>query len=147
MDKIARPEDLDDYIRVSSPSVWVILTAAALLLIGGIIWGAAGSLDTVITTCAIVKNDRALLLIPESEIDSLSGSAEVNIDGTRVSISSVDKTPVQLSGEENAYALHVGNYSSDDWFYIATAETELDDGVYHAYVTTETLSPISFLFD
>ena len=32
--KIASPEQMNDYIRVSSPSVWMVLTAVIVLLAG-----------------------------------------------------------------------------------------------------------------
>ena len=37
--KIASPEQMNDYIRVSSPSVWMVLTAVIVLLAGVCVWG------------------------------------------------------------------------------------------------------------
>lgn len=42
LDKISSPEKLDDYIRVTSPSVWFILAAIILLLFGALFWGIFG---------------------------------------------------------------------------------------------------------
>ena len=39
LDKISSPERLTDYIKVSTPSIWIILGAIAALLTGLIIWG------------------------------------------------------------------------------------------------------------
>lgn len=47
IDKISSPEQLNDYIKVSNPSVWVILGAMIILLSSVCIWG-DGSLNTVI---------------------------------------------------------------------------------------------------
>ena len=44
IDKISSPEQLHDYIKVSSPSSWVILIAIIVLLIGVLIWGFFGSI-------------------------------------------------------------------------------------------------------
>ena len=39
LDKMASPDKLDDYIKVSNPAVWIILVAIAVLLAGALIWG------------------------------------------------------------------------------------------------------------
>ena len=38
MDRVTSPEALNDYIRVTTPSVWIILAALITLLAGMIIW-------------------------------------------------------------------------------------------------------------
>ncbi len=45
LDKVSSPEKLDDYIRVTTPSVWVTLLAIVLLLVGAIIWGIFGEIE------------------------------------------------------------------------------------------------------
>lgn len=44
VDKVSSPEKLDDYIRVTTPSVWITLAAIIVLLAGVIIWGIFGEL-------------------------------------------------------------------------------------------------------
>ena len=44
IDKISSPEKLDDYVRVTTPSVWIILIAIVLLLVGAVIWGIFGEI-------------------------------------------------------------------------------------------------------
>ena len=42
IDKVSSPEKLDDYIRVTTPSVWITLIAILLLLVGALVWGIFG---------------------------------------------------------------------------------------------------------
>ncbi len=42
MDRISSPESLNDYIRVTSPSVWIVLLAILVLLAGILAWGIFG---------------------------------------------------------------------------------------------------------
>ena len=42
MERITSPEQMDDYIRVSNPSVWMILAAVIVLLVGVCVWGIFG---------------------------------------------------------------------------------------------------------
>lgn len=44
IDKVSSPEKLDDYIKVTTPSVWIALMAMILLLVGAIVWGFFGEL-------------------------------------------------------------------------------------------------------
>jgi len=39
LERMSSPEKLNDYIRVSNPSIWIILAAIAILLIAAITWG------------------------------------------------------------------------------------------------------------
>ena len=45
LQRVNQPEDLNDYIRVASPSVWIVLVAIILLLIGVFAWSVFGTLD------------------------------------------------------------------------------------------------------
>ena len=38
LDQINGPEELKDYVRVTTPSVWIVLTAVSLLVIGILGW-------------------------------------------------------------------------------------------------------------
>lgn len=42
IDRISSPEKLDDYIRVTTPGVWITLIAIVLLLAGAIVWSIFG---------------------------------------------------------------------------------------------------------
>ena len=43
MDRLKSPEQLNDYIRVANPGVWLVLGAIILLLVGIVIWGVFGT--------------------------------------------------------------------------------------------------------
>ena len=45
LDRVSSPEQLNDYIRVTTPSVWIVLIAVVLLLIGAVIWGVFGRME------------------------------------------------------------------------------------------------------
>ena len=43
--RVNRPEDLNDYVRVTTTSVWIVLIAVLLLLAGILAWTIFGSVD------------------------------------------------------------------------------------------------------
>ena len=42
LERVSSPEALNDYIRVTTPSVWVVLAAAVVLLVGMLCWSVFG---------------------------------------------------------------------------------------------------------
>ena len=45
IERVSSPEQLDDYIKVTTQSVWLILSATIALLAGMIIWGVFGKIE------------------------------------------------------------------------------------------------------
>jgi hypothetical protein len=44
--KIDSPEKLDDYLKVTSPKVWIILISIIVLIIGFVAWAILGVVET-----------------------------------------------------------------------------------------------------
>ena len=40
--KVTSPEQLNDYVKVSNPGIWMFLSAVTVLLIAFFIWGFVG---------------------------------------------------------------------------------------------------------
>ena len=53
MDRVSSPEQLNDYIRVTTPSVWLVMLGVILLLTGMIIWSIFGTVDATDSDGAI----------------------------------------------------------------------------------------------
>jgi hypothetical protein len=49
LERVNSPEQLDEYIRVARPSVWLVVGALALLLLGFGIWHVVGSPEVSLT--------------------------------------------------------------------------------------------------
>ena len=45
MDRVSSPEQLNDYIRVTTPSVWLVLIAVIVLLLGILGWSVFGTVE------------------------------------------------------------------------------------------------------
>jgi hypothetical protein len=55
LDSISSPEQLNDYIKVSNPSIWLTLAALFILLAAVLAWGFAGNLPTTVNTEGVVS--------------------------------------------------------------------------------------------
>ena len=45
MERISSPDQMDDYIRVTTPSVWIALLALVILLVGILAWTVLGTME------------------------------------------------------------------------------------------------------
>ncbi|MCR5591481.1 MAG: hypothetical protein K6F73_08080 [Lachnospiraceae bacterium] len=54
LERVTSPEELNDYIRVTTVPVWLVLLATLIILAGLIVWGIFGKVDMV-TADGVVK--------------------------------------------------------------------------------------------
>ena len=45
LERVTSPEQLNDYIKVTTPSVWIILAATLILIIGVLVWAVFGKIQ------------------------------------------------------------------------------------------------------
>ena len=147
IEQVSSPEQLNDYIRVSNPSVWMILTAVIVLLTGVCIWGVFGHLDTTVGCVCISDGGRNVVYIKEAQIASVTEGMCVTVGGQEYKIRSIGTEPVSVGGNFSEYAMHIGNLKNGEWVYEATLDAVLTDGVYAAEIVVESVKPMSFVIN
>mgnify|MGYP007084621313 FL=1 len=146
LEKITSPEQMGDYIRVSNPSVWMILVAIIVLLIGVCVWGVFGRLDTTLPTGGVCKDGQLPLYISEKDFDKLGADTLVSVTEKEYALSEISESPVKLDTSYDPYLIHLMGLSEGDWVYIAKADApEIKDGTYSVEVITERIKPIDFV--
>jgi len=146
LDKVASPENLDSYIRSTTPSLWLALGAVIILLVGVIIWGIFGKLDSASTVGCTVENGVITVYIKEIEAEKLSEGSYIEIDGLRYGIASV-KGPTLVSAASDVFLLQAAEIGDSEWYYELTGSTDLADGQYKGRVVYEKISPITFIIN
>lgn len=148
LDKVSSPEQMNDYIRVTSPGVWLVLSAVIALLAGLIVWSALGRLETTVTAAAVAGPDgKPVCYIAEEDRDAVRAGQTVHIGGDNYVLTQVAARPVAADEGFDAYALHVGGLEAGQWVYPAAVDAALDEGVYEAQIVVDSVSPISFLLN
>ncbi len=147
MERVSSPEQLNEYIRVSSPSMWMVLLAIAVLLIGVCVWGVAGHLDTTLQTVAIGENGQMTVYIRESDISSVKQGMAVSVGGVEYTIAELSVAPEAAGDGFDEYALHVGGIRRGEWLYAASINGPYAEGIHGAEITVESISPISFVIN
>lgn len=125
LDRISSPEQLTDYLRVTTPGIWVVLVSVILLLAGLFAWAAVGSLETKTGASVIVRDHSARVVLSESaKLES--------------------GMPLQVSSEESVIA----SVETDEYGRLTgLAELDLPDGTYEGTVVTDRIRPIDFLLE
>lgn len=145
IDRISSPEQLNDYIRVSNPGVWMVLLAVVALLAGVCVWGVFGRLDSKLHTAGICENGVFTCYVTEEDAGQIASGMTVHVDGVDFAVSGISAAPVAASAEMDSYLLHLGGFTEGEWFYEVTVEAALADGTYQAEIVTESVSPMSFI--
>ena len=146
IDRVNSPEQLNDYIRVANPSVWIILLAIAVLLVGVVIWGVFGKIETKVDTTVVVENGKAVCYLTSDGFKSVKEGMEVSVEGKDGVVVSIGKNPVEITSDYPAYFLFVSGFNAGDFAYECSLNLSgVDDGVYSASVVVDSINPIYFV--
>ena len=151
IERITSPDQMQDYIRVSNPQVWMILLAVVVLLIGVCVWGIFGTLDTMVETGGICTDGKLVCYLSEADHDRLQADAVIAANDEEYPVTVIQSRPVRL-GESAAgaddYFLHLSGLAANDWVYEISAEAaDLADGVYRVSVVVERMKPMDFVLN
>ena len=120
--KVQSPDNLNEYIQVSNPGIWILMVSIVFLLLGLCIWGCFGQLETTVQAQAVCENGLVTLTPQQTGVQP--------------------GMPVEIGGQRG----WVGAQEADGRWRIET-DTPLDDGVYEARIVVEQLHPVSFLLN
>lgn len=147
IERVSSPEQLNEYIRVSNPGIWMVLAAIVILLIGAIVWGFVGHLDTTLPAVAVVSDGEMTVYVKEADIASVEEGMTVRIGDNEGTVTHISPEPVVVDGGFTDYALHVGGLVAGEWVYTLKVSGQFADGVYSAELVIERVSPMSFILN
>ena len=147
IDRISNPEQLNDYIRVTNPGVWMIMCAVIVLLTGICVWGVFGRLDTTLTVAAVTEGNQTVCYVKEADAQTLEEGMQVRIGDQQYHISDILPQPVQVDSAFAQYLLHVGGLAEGEWVYVAALDgIHGDHGmIIEAEIVVESIAPMSFV--
>ena len=147
VDKVSSPEQLNEYIRVANPGVWMVLAAIVILLAGVVVWGCIGHLDTTLDTAVVCENGEAVIYVKEADVEKIDVGMTVRVDDKEYKVSEISSEPTRVDGTMSEYAVHVSGLTEGEWVYAVKVSGELSDGVHKAEIVIERISPISFILN
>ena len=146
--RVSTPDTLDDYIRIASPGVWMVLIAIILLLVGPIFWGVFGTVNVDASGLLVVENNKATLWLEEQDALRLTSGAEVQAADTKGLVTGIGGTPQAISE-----VLDTPNAEGDAqvstegvWVRPFPVSIDLPSGEYPATAIVQTFSPLELIF-
>jgi hypothetical protein len=148
LDRVESPEQLDQYIRVSKPSAWIMVAALLVASVSLLVWGFTGSLPQTITVKGITAENGVIYCYvdPSDVQDSLEGST---MTGT---VSEMSSVPYSL--EEVSEILQkdwiIDQLISSGYVYQLKVETEEEpaqDIIVQASIVTSEVKPIEYVMN
>ncbi len=147
LEAIESPESLNDYLRVTSPGVWLVLSAVIALLVGAVLWGVFGRIDTRVNVAVTSGEGRCACLVPYDSLQEVLTQGEcVFVDGLDYPLKlDAEVETVIISEDTNPYVRVASGLNYGDMAVVIPVEASLADGVYQGSIRTESLQPISLL--
>lgn len=127
LEKVKSPDNLDDYIHVSSPGVWLLLVSVLVLLAGAFVWGIYGHVDSTVSCGVFVDDGAAVCYIAEEDISLVEVGMAVKFAETEAEIVSIGE-----AGENGVECT-------------LSAVPAIADGFYEGRAVTRSYRPISFI--
>ncbi len=143
MERISSPEELHDYMRVTSPRLWMILAAIIALLAGFIVYASTATLENTMPIKVqlqtydweengqIAKRTFVDCTLPIAELEVIQPGMAIRIAGQEGTVNSL-----YTSGDQLGVLFDMENE------YLG-----LPDGTYDGELVLESTTPISFLWN
>ena len=146
LEAVESPESLNDYLRVTSPGVWIVMASVIVLLAGGILWGVFGHIRTTANFAVAVTEGKSVCYVTYDAIDKVMARGVIRVEGADYPMRTDADCDMDFITEDiSPRVLLAGNLSIGDLVILVPVITDLDDGYYTGEVVTEDLRPISLL--
>ena len=128
LDRMKSPENLDDYIQVSNPAVWLLLIGIIVLLAGACVWGIFGHIDSYAEANIHAEKGMLVCRIADETISSVQEGMTVRF---------------------NDYEAVIREIEQENGVYVCTLQTEqrVPDGFYEGRLILESCRPLSFILN
>lgn len=150
-EKLRSPDDLDKYIRVANPSVWVALAACLALLAGLAVWGVFGAVTTSVSTMGACIDGKVMCFLSAEDVAEVHVGDIANVGGTQMKVEDVAVAPISRDEAKMHLATDflVSQLVKGDWGYKVTFAgdaSELTENVPLAVnITVERIAPINLI--
>ena len=144
LERVSSPEELDSYLMVTGPGIWMTLIAVIVLLLGVFAWMIFGHLDTTVDVAVVCKDGEAVCLLPAEQY---KGAASVTIADKTYPLQDVDFSVIKVTSDMDPNLLEAGGLEVGDSVLPMELDANLQDGIYQGVATTETVQPIRFIIN
>lgn len=126
--RVSSPEQLNEYLHVTSPTSWIVFGAALLLIVSLLIWSSVTAVESYAAGKAQVRDGVLTLTLDDAKkAENIEVGMDVKVGDTLM--------PVVSIGQDS------------DGNVFAVADTNLPDGTYEARVGYKSTQIIELFFN
>ena len=129
LDKVKSPDNLDDYIQIANPGVWLIIISAIVLLVGACIWGTFGHIDSIIDTVVKVDEQGITCSILEEDVSTVMVGMTVKVGNNQLEI------------------IDIGQKTATGYTCILKTDSSIEKGFYNGKIVIQSVKPFAFVFN
>ena len=153
--RINSPEQLNSYIRITKPGVWIILAAIIAFLAGFFIWIFTGELEISFEARIFTQNDSSsIAFLNYDQISRLKQGMTVRIRDTKITgtVTGVSDDVIsdgdvkKLIGSRNFNSMKLHEHDNLFLTTVKFAGFKVPERVTEALFITEKIKPVHFLF-
>jgi len=143
-----QPGDLNQYIRLTTVSIWLVLGAFFVFVVGMVVWGFFGRLTVSIQAVAVSQESNVLIHIPEDQVSRIKQDSELVINDTTAAIGEFrENAYTEKAGDVlDEYQRSLAGLTEDQKVLVTSRTMAVPDGSYSASIIIEQIKPFSFLF-
>ncbi len=153
LERIQSPEQLNDYIHVSNPSVWMILGAIVALIVGVLVWAGVGIIEEKSPGALVVRDGVATCYVAQDRSGDVAPGDAVRVktsagqEAASGIVTQVADQPVSTSVLAGAVGDALGEdvFGTAAWAAEYAVSGDIPDGVYSADVVTASYHPFALL--
>ncbi|MBO4424631.1 MAG: hypothetical protein J5768_03865 [Spirochaetales bacterium] len=143
-----QPGDLNQYIHLTTVSIWLVLGAFLVFVIGMVVWGFFGRLTVSVQAVAVSQESSIMLYIPEDQVSRIKQDSELVINDTTAAIGEIRENAYteKASDALDEYQRSLAGLAEDQKVLVINRTMAVPDGSYSASIILERIKPFSFLF-
>ena len=151
------PDDLEKTVKVTTPTVWLILIACTALLIGLLAWGIWGTVNNTVSCTGLWKDGAVVCLLTKKEVKQIHKGDAADVSGIKGTVEKIASLP--LSKDEAAdytgSAYMVEEMMTGKWGFLVQLKMQfgkkerkiLNGTTDPVQITTAQISPISAILN
>lgn len=111
MERLASPEQLNDYLRVTNPSTWIVMSSVIILLVSLILWSSFAVIESYVSGTGKAENG---VLSITFEDQKAAGIVE---EGMTVSVGEVRTVVTSVGRDKHGQIIAAANAGVPDGIY------------------------------
>ncbi|MBR3318616.1 MAG: hypothetical protein IKG21_12430 [Atopobiaceae bacterium] len=154
-EKLYSPEDLDRYVHIAKPGIWVLLAMCTSFIVGLIVWGFFGTVYVNVNATGARIGNKVCCYLPSENASHVRVGNSARVNDEQLRVASISDIPLSKDELEKAVGSDYLVYQlsgNAEWVYEITFEGEgagnLQEGVpLSVGITADQVTPVEMAFD